>query len=294
LKTYRAYGLNIQSEIPLPELPCILEEPEVCIREGKIEEAWNRTKRVRDFIKTSDGVLLSWRRLGRFLIRDGSEVLVELVPGADKMLVRHLILGPVLGVLNFQRGIMFFHASAVALPTGGVAFMASKGHGKSTQAAAFVRRGHALITDDLLLLKEGQNRIWAVPGVPFIKLWPKTLALMGEDPCDHSWLNIIQRKQTLNKEDFFVKNTVAMQAVYLLEDGPQVEIKRLSSKDALIQLMPHWYGALFQGELLSILGLERHFRDCTAIVKNLPVYRLRRPISFDFLPAICEAIECSV
>jgi hypothetical protein len=295
MKTYRAYGLNIDSEIALTELPLVEGEPDIVIRNAKFTDPWDSDpEHDLDFHQTPEGILLSWNQYGRFLIRAGREILVEPAVGVDDTYIRHLLFGPVLSVLNYQRGLFIFHASGVVLPSGGAVFMADAGYGKSTQAEALVRRGHSLITDDVLLMKLEHEKIWAMPGVPFLKLWPETISLLGEDPNKYPTVKTSLPKRTLNKIDIAVQQPVALKAVFILEFGEKIEIKRLAPMEALQQIMPHWYGVLYEGELLPILGLERHFRDCTTVVQNLPVYRLTRPESLDFMPAICEAVECTV
>jgi len=293
---YYAYGLNFQSEISFPELPAARGEPEVIIRCTALPEPWDDPAQgERFFRKTPEGVLLTWSQYARFLVSQGSEILCELAPGSsDESVIRHLLMGPVFSILNHQRGAAIFHASAVALAAGGVAFMARAGYGKSTQAAAMVQRGAPLITDDLLLLKVEQKNVTVMPGVPYLKLWPPSMAMLGQDPADHPLVKTNLEKRTLNMGASFASDPVPLRAVFILDHGPVLEIQPLEKKDALRRIMPHWYGALFKGELLPVLGLERQFLDCTAIVDRIPLYLLKRPISMELIPEICQAIECRV
>lgn len=296
LHHYYAYGLNIQSEIHFPELPPACGAVDVTIHFAGLPEPWDDLARGERFFRRSGGgVLLSWPRFARFLVRGGNEIICELAPGSsDDSVIRHLLMGPVLSILNYQRGVAIFHASAVALPAGGAAFMANAGHGKSTQAAAMVKRGFPLITDDLLLLKVAQQQVDVMPGVPYLKLWPPSLEMIGEDPASLPQVKINLEKRTLSMGSAFVSSPVPLKAVFILDLGESLEIRPLQKKEALRRIMPHWYGVLFQGELLPVLGLERHFIDCTAIVDRIPVYLLKRPVSLDLLPEICQAVECLV
>jgi hypothetical protein len=296
MSSYSVYGLNLHSEIPLPGLPAGSASPDVSIRCKKLPFSWHvPTQGERSFTKTSDGVLLTWNKYARFLIAEGSQVQVELASAnVDESVVRHLILGPVFAVLHHQRGMAVFHASAVELPTGGAAFLAGKGYGKSTQAAAFAQRGASLITDDLLILNTNKQPIQALPGVPFLKLWPPSMEMMGEDPSAHPQVKTDLDKRTLALHERAVCMPVDMRAIFLLDHGPQLEIIPLAKKDALRRIMPHWYGALFDGELFPVFGIERQFWDCTSVVENLPIYLLKRPVGLDLIPEICQAVECHV
>jgi hypothetical protein len=67
-----------------------------------------------------------------------------------------------------------------------VAFVGPRGQGKSTLAAAFIARGHGLLTDDLLPLRPNGQLVRAIAGPPQLKLWPDaarcTLGLDGSLP----------------------------------------------------------------------------------------------------------------
>lgn len=293
---YYAYGLNIQSEVPFPELPASRGAFDVTIRAAALPATWDEPSQgERFFKKTAEGVLLTWTRYARFLVRDGCEIICEPAPGSsDASVIRHLLMGPVFSILNYQRGVAIFHASAVALAAGGAAFMAWAGYGKSTQAAAMVKRGAPLITDDLLLLDVATDSVTALPGVPYLKLWPPSMTMLGEDPAAYPQVKTNLDKRTLGMGTTFVTDPVPLKSIFILDYGPTIEIQRLQKKDALRRIMPHWYGALFKGELLPVLGLERHFVDCTSIVDRIPVYLLKRPISLDLIPEVCQAVECYV
>lgn len=269
---------------------------DIVLRCAAIAEAWDDpTPEGRTFRQTDSGILLTWHDFARFLVRDGSEVTVEIAPGnRDMSIVRHLILGPVCGVLNYQRGLAIFHASAVALAEGGVAFMGDKGFGKSTQAAAFTQRGGTLITDDLLALRPEGRQLWAMPGVPFLKLWPESVAMLGQDPQSLPQVKDNLEKRALNMGDAVIQSPVPLRAIVLLGHGTEVSLERLPPRSAFLRLLPNWYGAIWGGEFLKILGLERQFRDCAAAVDILPVYLLRRPVDMDRIPSICQAIECII
>ncbi len=295
MNRYTLYGLSIQSDIVFHDLmPANYEgEVQVFVRYGKIAEIRaSDVQAERVFRQTPAGILLTWRDYGSFLISQGCNVLVQPALGAQESVISHLLIGPVFSVLTFQRSMAIFHASAVALSAGSVAFMAAKGYGKSTQAAAFLQRGGSLVTDDLLVLQVAKDLVWAAPGVPFLKLWPEAITHLGSDPATHPLVKDNMLKRTTNQSAVFVTQPTALRAVFLLDHGLEMEIKQLSKHEALRNILPHWYGALFDGDLLPILGIERQFLDCTTLVERVPTYRLKRPVALDGLSAICQAIEC--
>ena len=80
--------------------------------------------------------------------------------------------------------------------------------------------------------------------------------------------------------------------IYVLAGGPEPYIKPLSTKEALLHVLPHWYGALFDGELLDTFGLDTHFRECADLVKAVPAYVVERPADIDLLGDSVRMVEC--
>src|SRR3989441_9254395 len=118
--------------------------------------------------------------VGRFLVREGREIVVEPSPKVTEAALRAFLLGPVLAVALHQRGRLVHHASAVALDGGAVAFLGGSGRGKSTLAGTLYRRGHRLIADDVLVVSDAADGPCAWPGIPQLKLWPDTAAALGD------------------------------------------------------------------------------------------------------------------
>ena len=69
-------------------------------------------------------------------------------------------------------GIPVIHAAAVITRFGAAAFPGRSGTGKSTLAAAFLRAGMKLLSDDMLPIEEKGPEFWGRPGFPQINLWP--------------------------------------------------------------------------------------------------------------------------
>lgn len=80
------------------------------------------------------------------------------------------------------RGVLLLHACAVEVDGRAVLVMGAAGAGKSTTAAAFVRHGLALLTDDISAIEAGNGGLLVHPGLPRLRLLPDTARLMGWDP----------------------------------------------------------------------------------------------------------------
>lgn len=86
--------------------------------------------------------------------------------------VEAALLSVVLAYWLERAGTPVLHASAVAWADGAVAFLSDSGCGKSALAAAMIRCGALLVTDDILPLISGDDAWWALPAFPAMRMWP--------------------------------------------------------------------------------------------------------------------------
>ncbi|MCG3207740.1 MAG: hypothetical protein FOGNACKC_01340 [Anaerolineae bacterium] len=294
--SYIAYGLRIQSVVPLPELipdatVAGQYKTDVMIRFGKINPASLGPKQAfRQIYADNQLIRLSWPGIGLFLIRNGREIIIDPAPGVDECVLRLFILGSTLAMLLHQRGdTAVLHASTVAIAGQAIAFVGAKGAGKSTMAATLYQRGHTLLTDDILAINLGSARPMVLPGYPHLKLWPDTIASMGHRPESLPRLRPELEKRGYRVANRFASTPVPLKGIFVLGRGPELKIEPLRPHDALINLLPHWYGARFGPDLLQALGVSTHFQQCVALVKQVSICGLESP---DHLPALPEVARC--
>jgi hypothetical protein len=127
---------------------------------------------------TAGDILVCYGYRGLFhLSADGRELLCGPTDPADVHWQREL-LDTMLWTVSLIRGFELLHASAVDTPAGVIAFVAESGGGKSTMAAEYLRRGHALFSDDMVALEERAGELLAHPG-------PRVMNLPGRvDPAE--------------------------------------------------------------------------------------------------------------
>jgi hypothetical protein len=150
---------------------------------------------------------------------DGSLVDYYIEPGADEDAIGLAVTGPIAVFILHMRGRPSLHASAVVSNGRAVAFVGPAGQGKSTMAAAFLRKGAEFFSDDVLPLQLEQSRIWASAGLPFMKVSAatakETLAIDRELPAlfQHA------RKNLLRVADEYVlaRSPKQIGAIYVLE-----------------------------------------------------------------------------
>jgi hypothetical protein len=139
---YFAYGLALRSEIPLPELvpaaaPFGTEPGDAVLRLGPVPSRPTALDAAGvGFWANGDEACHVSEKVGSFLVRHGREIVIEPAPGVEDRVLRLSLLGPALGLLLHQRGLLVLHASVVTHGGSTVAILGSNGWGKSTIAAA--------------------------------------------------------------------------------------------------------------------------------------------------------------
>jgi hypothetical protein len=133
---------------------------------------------------------LSVPGVARYEVLDGSQIIVDPLPGVDEARLSQFLLRTPLAALLYQRGLFAFHAAACVPPIDGaraVLLAGDSGAGKSTLLAALLKRGWQILADDLtaVLLDTAGNLV--VPPIDQqVVLWPDAaehLAQPGQFPA---------------------------------------------------------------------------------------------------------------
>lgn len=285
---YRGYGLTIQSALRLPELLTEAKQPpDVVIRFDTIRQQQLAPGPCEDY--------LSWESVGRFLVREGREILIQPAPGVDEATVRLPLLGSVLATLLRQRGYLVLHGSAVVVGDGAAVFLANKGCGKSTLAATMYRLGCQIIADDVVALDlSSLDGPQVLPGFPQLKLWPDAVRALGGSPSDLPCLAPDYEKRAWVARDRFCRERVPLRRVNVLAIGPELESRRLRPQDALQQVIAHSYFARLGNQALQGTDGAKHFRDCAGVVRSVAVNVLQRPPDLGLLPSVAEMIHADL
>jgi hypothetical protein len=294
---YAAFGLAIRSEFRLPELipMSMIAAPDVTIRRGTVTadlEVRPDYEDVQSFVLAENSVCFYWTILGAFRINEGKEVVVDPNPGVDERLVRLPLLGTVMAALLQQRNLLTLHGSVVSLRGRGVAFLGGKGFGKSTMAATLYKLGHCLMSDDIVAIRfsdpEGPT---VLSGYPQFKLWPDAVASLGDDPAALNQICANYEKLESRAIEQFFQGAVPLERIYLLSVGPKAEIEPLDPQFAFLQLICNTYTSRYGNQLLEGSVGAEHLKRWGRIVNQVPIRRLRRPVSLDMLPQVARMVE---
>jgi hypothetical protein len=192
-----------------------------------------------------------------------------------------------------QRGILGLHASAIALDDGAVAFLGHKGQGKSTIAATFYARGHALVGDDLVAVDvNALGHPMVLPGFPQLKLMPEAVtAALGDDPKQLRQLVSGYEKRACIATAGFSLAPLPLKRIYVLEEGEALDIASLKPQDVLLHILGQSYPARIFGQGLQGQEAARNFMQCAAVATQVPAFRLKRPKSLTLLQATAQLLE---
>ncbi|MEN9573668.1 MAG: hypothetical protein RL514_1523 [Verrucomicrobiota bacterium] len=252
----------------LGEVP--LELPECLVRKAHFQAA--------------PGKLLVWMdAVARFLVQEGREILVQPLPGAQESDLRELLLCSPMGALLHQRGVLPLHASVIVTEQGAVAFAGRSGHGKSTLAALFQRRGHPVLADDLAVVTfDEAGRPMVAPGYPQLKLRPDSLAQLGHGSAQLPRVRAPREKFAFAFPEAFHAEPLPLVRLYVLEacqsaDGLRLETLPVAEK--LRHLLTHTYR---KGYLAGLGRKPAHFQMVARLVTAVPAKLVKRPAEDGF------------
>lgn len=306
MRYYRAFGLTIGSAFDLPELElCDAQSgesrrsvrPDVRIVPGTVNrpDPVSVLERLHEF-STSEQYL-GLGGIGKFLIRDAGEVIVDLVEGFPEELASYALLGPVFATLLHARGAVILHGSALDVDGQAVVFVGDKGAGKSTTAGAFASAGHPLLTDDVVALTWGDDgRARIIPSFPSMKLTPAAIEAFGREhfnvlpPAPANLLK--QRATPIGRH---ADRPVPLAAVFALEragQGAHPGIVSLGAGEALKVLLANSYMMRYGRDAFAAPGaMARHMARCGAIVSSARVATLHVPGTVSELRHAVELVE---
>ncbi len=313
--TCSVYGLGLSINVPLAglrglapvekvdvrievgELPSELDTSEsVPLRSHSSNEADEHGTPVRRVARSRDGAFF------RIDYCDGTRVIVNAAGqrvwarGATPDLedTATYLLGPVLGMVLRLRGVNCLHASAVAIAERACAFVGPSGSGKSSIAAAFARRGHAVLCDDVTPVEERGGRFVAQPAYPRLRLWPESVeGLFGaKDSLPRIVDGWDKRYVDLSSAPFrFQGAPLPLAAIYLLDPAPvEPAIERVPSRQALMSLVAESFATY----LLDRQMRASEFDFIGRLVEAIPVRRLHRGNDWSALERACDLVVADV
>ena len=201
---------------------------------------------------------------------DARRVVVEPAMAPDAPDIRVFLYGTVLGLLCYRRGLVPLHASCVRIGDGAVAMAGASGMGKSTLAAALLRRGCPVLSDDVTVIDlASPDGPRVLPAFPRLKLWGDAMARMGfaVDGLERSRPEL--EKFHLPVETRFSRQSVLLRAVFHLTVGPGHEggtTRRLHGPEAAAGI----WRDLYRNGMMVRLGQSKRLLSAAVALTGIP------------------------
>ena len=280
---YKVYGVNIESEIILPELEELgeLEDIDITINYGIMPD------KIQDYIKKGKNYKFKKREMwfyikdvAKYLITNGSSIIVEPEKNAPDIEIKKFILGSCLGMALLQRYTVAIHGGVVVVNDKAIILTGDSGAGKSTLTAAFRIAGYKFMSDDVAATIIDLDRLdypLVCPGYPRQKLCIDAMESMDYDKENYIKIDKIRNKYSIPTNDSFVQKNMPLGAIIELtsDDCDCVEIEEVNGLDKIEMLMKN----IYRIEITKKSGIyDKYLRKCIHIAKQVPFYRLKRPI----------------
>ncbi len=278
---YRAFGLVLESDIPLPELTPAPQHAPADLRVTLTSGGRLPTREegvVAEF--AADGRhFLAWPDVAAFRFAAPDHIEVEPYPDTPLNYLPFPLLGPIMALALHMRGLLTLHASAIDVEGEAAIFVGDKLAGKSTTAAAFLRAGHRLLTDDLLAIDlaapDGPRILPAYGQLKLAEDAAEAIAIASE-PLPLVYPDFEKRQHRLT--DPFSHGTLAPARLYVLSrGGNRPAVEPLHGPQALAAVMRYSYITRFGRAALTPESEMRHLQACAALARTARVARLHVP-----------------
>jgi hypothetical protein len=285
---YTAYGLGIRCPISLPDLMEGDAPADVVMRFGQAEPI----NPIPDgaglsFQFNEHKAFLFYRGLGSGEAIGGTEIIGTPDKGMDAGFMSFMAQGPAISVILHQRGYITLHASCVKIGNTAAAFMGESGTGKSTIAAALHVRGHAVVSDDVTVIKDCGGQPEAYPGYPGLHLLPDGANHFRDQLGEPDKKDGDEPKSKFAIRMGFPRTPVPISRIYLLSDGPDFRMSSVKGHRAVYELVKHSYWI----RLMHDFRPSSYFLRCAGLCSKVPVVTLMKPRSISALGWIAEAVE---
>jgi len=220
-----------------------------------------------------------------FVAAAGDAITVTAHADAVDDTLADLLLGLPFAYVLFLRGLVPFHASAVAHAGAVVGFLGPGYAGKSSLAAACLAHGARLVADDILIAEPTDQGIRVHPGHPTIRIAPPALERVGPAGLYKVLIEREGQKSIISPHAEASANaytTYPLHVLHLLDprtDRGDLEITLIGASGAAARLSAQVFGFTMLNRRERQLVLAK----VAQILDHVPVFAVRLPTGLDRL-----------
>jgi hypothetical protein len=293
MAVYRIYGRRLHSDMALPELERAVGEPDLFFRRGSIPEpagAWFDIWQVPDGrawvrgIKVSAGYVVRYEDRADFLVDRERGIITcddDTNSGCPDEMMRHFLLDQVVPLmLSLDQPVL--HASSVIVEGAMAAFIGPGGAGKSTLAVALGRLGHAVGSDDGLLLARRDGGVVGIPAYAGARLCADSASVVG----GHA--STTAAKLRVRDGLPFFTGAAALGRIYVIDPRPSgsIAFHALTPRAAVMALVEQAYRLALDDRA----ALARQFEDLAAVALKVGAWQISFPRVLDGWRELSSAV----
>lgn len=214
----------------------------------------------------------------------------------------NFFLANMLGLAVRLRGQPVLHGNAVQVGNHAIAWVGEKGAGKSTLAAAFVRAGYQLLSDDQVALWPVAGGWGIAHGVLRLRLWPTSLPAL-DDAADESLLELPLGEQVKGyvrvpqvPQGASEHPPLRLHSLYVLQPRgdalPAAAMTELTARERFHALITHTLGRRVLP--MHDRSLQEEFQQWGEVGPHLRVRALQLPDDLAKLPQVVETLAAQV
>jgi len=294
---YRAFGLTIGSDFPLPGYERV--------RNDTLQEERDETSDLSVLNRRIDpaeidvldegGARLAGHAEGLFVYcaLHGSKLIVCPDRDVDVKYLHSVIGGELIAIALRQRGFLPLHASCIARDGRAIAFVGASGWGKSTTALYFAQHDYDIVGDDITVVDVNGPVPQVRPGPSHVKLETASIrALFGKKDVSSSRAHGRTKKRLLHDVTSRARGSHELAAIYLLEGErrPETQVVPLPARQQLIELLRHTRGSRIEW---NVAFKKNHLAQCERVIKRVPVRLLWRTFKLGQLDEIRMSVEAT-
>ena len=183
--------------------------------------------------------------------------------------------GSVYAAAACLNGLFPFHASAIAVGEGVVAFTGPAGAGKSTLLAGLSALGWPMFCDDTLIAQVGDSgELACLPGHKRLKLWPDALEMTGARST--GIVSSTYPKHFASPAGGDVARILPLRALVVLAEGEECSLVPVSAGERIALLDDDHHTRLIYEDAAGFTQADK-FRLLARIAGRLAIHRFTRP-----------------